>query len=613
MNGQLTIKKRPAANWPRYLILAGLIGAVLGVMMLALTAVTRPQVIVAQGGASICGFKFNDLNGNGTWEQPGEPGIADWEIHLLAGGGISITFTNIDGFYCFDGLADGQYTVMEMLRPGWQQTFPDPATGAGHHDIVIDPTDPEYPNYNEINFGNQERAADAGIHGAKFYDADNNSQWDSGEPGLPGWVIELEGVTTTLTTTTDANGNYWFMGIPTGTYTITEQLQPGWSQTYPPAGNWVVSYVPSQAIEHLNFGNYVQPGEIHGQKFHDTDGDGVKDSGEPGLPNWPIYLQSNNGFWSTITDPQGNYGFVGLPPDNYTVTEGQLPPVWNGQFMLQWVQTYPASGSHMIQLAQGQVVQNVDFGNWQGGKNDFCMIPWDNHFLDTESLQTEIYIFNASMDPQKAYTVQLVGPSTFTVTTPLPITLNPYQYGVVQIEVAYPGIFTGPGQNAMFYATVTNQTTNTSFTCHAALWSYSPQWWTFPNVNSGLAGGIPFGFTQNISFTVQNNGPGGGLHLPAGGGDATYKVWAMTRGITDTSAVSLNGYPPGTVITGTISNTQGITDIPVSVRYTEFILLGPTDIILELDVNGDDQPDMVTSHLVYIEPPRLYLPVIVKP
>ncbi|HUM69034.1 MAG TPA: SdrD B-like domain-containing protein, partial [Chloroflexota bacterium] len=170
MNEQLTINSKPAVNWGRYLILVALIGGVVGVMMLVLTAVPRPQAIAALGGASICGFKFNDLNGNGVWERPGEPGIADWEIQLLGGGGLTITHTNIDGSYCFDGLADGQYTVMEILRPGWQQTFPDPATGAGHYDIVIDPNDPGYPEYNEINFGNQEGAADAGIHGAKFYD-----------------------------------------------------------------------------------------------------------------------------------------------------------------------------------------------------------------------------------------------------------------------------------------------------------------------------------------------------------------------------------------------------------------------------------------------------------
>jgi hypothetical protein len=269
--------------------------------------------------------------------------------------------------------------------------------------------------------------------------------------------------------------------------------------------------------------------------------------------------------------------------------------------MLQWVQTAPVSGTHSIELDPGEIVTGADFGNWQNGKNDFCMIPWDNHFLNTTSLMTEIYIFNASNDPQKAYTLQLVGPTTFTVTTPLPITLNPYQYGVVQIQVAYPSIFNAPSQSAQFQAIVTNLSSNpaTTFTCHAALWSYSPQWWTFPNVNSGLAGGIPFGFTQNISFTVQNNGPGGGLHIPAGGG-ANYRVWAMSRGFEMTPVVSLNGMPPGMAITGTITDT-GQTHIPV------------TDVILELDVTGDGVPDMVTSYLAYLDPPQIYLPVILKP
>lgn len=611
MNAQYTGRK-PSANWPRFLLLAGLIGSVMGVIMLAFTAVFQlPTAVAQQGNGIICGFKFNDLNGNGIWEQPAEPPLAGWTIQLSSGDAFTTTVTNPDGLYCFHDLPDGDYIVEEVQQPGWVQTFPiDPTGQPGVHMITISGG----IGRDNVNFGNRQERDDRGIYGVKFYDANNNGQWDSGEPGLPGWVIELVGDNgTNLTTTTTANGHYWFMGITTGTYTITEQIKPGWTQTYPPSGSWVVFHTPSQATNHLDFGNYAAPGEIHGQKFHDLNGNGVKDAGEPGLPNWTIQLQGNLFFTSTTTDGQGNYWFMGLPPGNYTVSEMQPPPVWNGQYMIQWVQTYPASGSHAITLAPGQVVNDVDFGNWQGGKNDFCMIPWDNHFLDTVSLQTAIYIFNASMDPQKAYTVQLFGPTSFTITTPLPMTLNPYEYGVVNIEVAYPSIFTGPGQSAMFTAVVTNQSSNTTFTCHAALWSYSPQWWTFPNVHSGLAGGIPFGFTQNISFTVQNNGPGGGLYVPAGTGDATYKIWAMTRGITDTSAVSLNGLPPGAVITGTISNTPGQTHLPVSIRYTEFILLGPTDIILELDVTGDGQPDMVTSYLAYIQPPRLYLPAILQP
>lgn len=611
MNEQLRSNHGFPLRWLRAFVLAGVVGGVILVMVLVLTAVSQPQTTVAEGGGYICGTKFNDLNGNGVWENPPEPGLPNWVIQLNAGtGGFITATTDANGGYCFDGLADGQYTVSEENQPGWQQTFPvDPAGGPGVWDITLQLGQ----GRDGIDFGNSLGGGHGtGIHGAKFYDANSNHIWDIYEHGLPGWVIELHGLTTTLTTTTNASGHYWFMGIPTGTYTITEQLQTGWVQTFPVSPTYhTVNYVPSQAIEHQDFGNDAPPGEIHGQKFHDQDGDGVKDAGEPGLQGWTIQIQGNGYFSSTLTDAQGNYWFMGLAPGNYSVTELQPPPVWVWPQMIQWVQTAPANGSHQIQLASGQVVQDADFGNWQNGKNDFCMIPWDNHFLNTSELDTQIYIFNASNDPQKAYTVQLVGSTVFTIVTPMPITLNPYQYGVVNIKVAYPVSFTQPSQNMQFTAVVTNQSTNTTFTCHAALWSYSPQWWTSPNVHSGLAGGIPFGFTQNMSFTVQNNGPS---PLPlSGGGDATYKIWAMTRGITDTAAVSLNGLAPGVAITGTISNTAGLTDIPVSIRYTEFILLGPTDIIFELDVTGDGMPDMVTSYLVYIEPPRLYLPVVIKP
>jgi hypothetical protein len=570
-------------NWPRYVVLVCLAAGVIGVMLLVFTAVPRPQTVLAgQGAAVVCGSKFNDLDGNGIWDVAVEPALPGWVIQLIGTDGlVRIAITSPDGVYCFDAVADGEYTVQEVNQPGWHQTYPvDIGGDPGVHTVII----VNGQSRDGLDFGNHEQAGDSGVRGSKFYDMNNDGQWDIGEPGLSGWVIELVGDNnTTLTTTTNANGSYWFMGIPTGTYTITEQIQPGWTQTYPPApGNHVVVFTPPQMIGDLNFGNYIQPGEIHGQKFHDQDGDGVKDANEPGLPNWTIQAQSNNLLWSTTTDDQGNYWFMDLPPASYTVSEVQPPPVWNGQQMLQWVQTAPVSGTHAINLDSGDIVHDVDFGNWQGGKNDFCMIPWDNHFLNTTSLQTEIYIFNASTDPQKGYSVQLVGPTTFNVLTPLPMTLNPYEYGVVQIEVDYPATFNMPSQAAYFQAVVTNLDSGTSFTCNAALWSFSPIWWTSPNVNSGLGGGLPFGFTQNISFTVQNNS-GGPVQSLTGGGDATYRIWAMSRGMEPTPAVSLNGLPPGVAITGTIANVPGQVDIPVSVQYTEFVLLAPTDIILELD------------------------------
>ncbi len=602
----------PKTNRYMALLSVLILASLVLVFSLATAKGTLARTVV--GGGGICGAKFDDQNANGVWDLGLEPTLPGWTIQLEGGGGFTSTTTNADGFYCFHNLADGQYIVMEVMQPGWQQTFPDPATGGGGvHQVIINGGQ----QVDDINFGNHGGPRDGGVHGAKFYDHNNNGVWDADEWGLPGWTIQLDGNGMVMTTTTGGDGRYWFMDLMTGTYTVTEMLQPGWVQTFPPPpGYYTFLYVPSQSIENLNFGNWTQEfGEIHGMKFHDLDGDGQKDVDEPGLPNWTITVQGNGFITSTVTDDQGNYWFMGLPPGTYIVSELQPPPVWNGQNMIQWVQTYPQTGTHTIQLGPNQMVHDVDFGNWQGGKNDFCMIPWDNHFLDQVSLVTEIYIFNASTDPQKAYTVQLVGPSTMTVLTPtLPISLNPYQYGVVHIQIDYPNSFTGEGQWAQFQAIVTNLATNTTFTCHASLWSYSPNWWTSPNVNSGLAGGIPFGFTQAISFTVTNNG-GGDFPTLAGGGAVDYRIWAMSRGMTDTAPiVSLNGLPPGSVITGQLNITPGQSvDIPVEVAFTDFVLLAPTDIIFELDVDGDGLPDMVTSHLAYIDPPRVFLPVILKP
>ncbi len=77
--------------------------------------------------------------------------------------------------------------------------------------------------------------------------------------------------------------------------------------------------------------------EIRGMKWHDFDGNGVKDAGETGLQGWTIYLDTNtngqldNGEISTITDTNGNYEFTNLRPGIYTIAEVQQPG-WNQTF-----------------------------------------------------------------------------------------------------------------------------------------------------------------------------------------------------------------------------------------------------------------------------------------
>ena len=77
------------------------------------------------------------------------------------------------------------------------------------------------------------------ISGKKFYDANVDGVWDAGEPGIPFWQIwiygGLEGFVP-YNTTTDAGGNYAFMGLDPGTYNVCEvipSLPPVWIPTTP--------------------------------------------------------------------------------------------------------------------------------------------------------------------------------------------------------------------------------------------------------------------------------------------------------------------------------------------------------------------------------------------
>jgi len=123
------------------------------------------------------------------------------------------------------------------------------------------------------------------------------------------------------------------------------------------------------------------PGSIEGTKWNDLDGDGVRDAGEPGLPNWEIEIGDGKTTTTVLTDANGDYSFSDLA-NIYTVTE---------VLQLGWVQTFPTSGSHMVILGGGQVVQDIDFGNVRdidgpavGGE----LIPVDSTSLLVAGAQT---------------------------------------------------------------------------------------------------------------------------------------------------------------------------------------------------------------------------------
>ncbi|MCX6668407.1 MAG: SpaA isopeptide-forming pilin-related protein, partial [Methanothrix sp.] len=98
----------------------------------------------------------------------------------------------------------------------------------------------------------------------------------------------------------------------------------------------------------------VEPSRnISGMKFNDKNGNGLKDSGEPGLAGWIINLVKPDGSGvSTITKEDGSYRFESLNAGTYTVNE----VAQSG-----WNQTVP-TGSYVVDLKDTDAIDK-DFGN----------------------------------------------------------------------------------------------------------------------------------------------------------------------------------------------------------------------------------------------------------
>jgi hypothetical protein len=95
--------------------------------------------------------------------------------------------------------------------------------------------------------------------GYKFIDLNTNGVWETNEPVKTNWTINVFNEATNLvaTTTTSSKGYYRFT-LPCGTYIIKEGSLPGWVQTAPTNGCYLVTVGAGQNTN-LNFGNYFPP------------------------------------------------------------------------------------------------------------------------------------------------------------------------------------------------------------------------------------------------------------------------------------------------------------------------------------------------------------------
>jgi len=181
--------------------------------------------------ASISGFKFIDVNGNGA-RDAGEPGGAGVTIRLSGPGGTGTgvqTTTASDGSFTFNGVAPGTYLVSEVVPVGFTQTSPG---GAG----VISMTVASGENRTGLLFGNQVTGpGGAGsVSGLKILDLNSNGIVDGIDRPLEGIVFVLTASDgTTRQATSGPDGIFRFDGVAPGNYVVSEILPANFFQTFP--------------------------------------------------------------------------------------------------------------------------------------------------------------------------------------------------------------------------------------------------------------------------------------------------------------------------------------------------------------------------------------------
>ncbi len=365
---------------------------------------------------SISGYKWNDLNENGSRETGGwqwvcnpwchlewtsaEPKLVGWTINLknAAGAIVATTTTGADGSYSFNNLISGDYEVCEVLQGGWTNITPLCQT------VDLSSDEDEYKN-----FGNHEQPTGS-ITVHKQVDNDGNGTYESGDAVANdlGFRWGLDGVTPSRSMGTVAT-NLVFGNHSIAENTVAGYVYTGWystnngsfscsnpqSQSQPPVSTPLGTGYENVEITLCN----KRVGSISGYKWSDQDGDRNWDDGEDGLEGWTIYLDLNNNLQldpnepSTTTGADGSYTFSDLDFDSYYIREVN---------QTGWNQTTPYHnyGSDYLTLNSGYSnATNRNFGNQQRGSIRVCKV-----IIDAQG-----QITNGSDMPATTFTVNWTG------------------------------------------------------------------------------------------------------------------------------------------------------------------------------------------------------------
>ncbi len=287
---------------------------------------------------TISGFVFHDLDKDGVRDS-GEAGLGNVTVTLSNGATVT---TASDGSYSFTQLFAQPYTVGSGTVEGFYRTSPSSLTVTA--------------SASEVNFGFTYET----ISGFVFYDIDKDGVRDVGEPGFANVSVTLSNG---VVVATGADGSYSVSYLLAQAYTLTSGTVEGHYRTTPE-----FLTVTASASE-VNFGFTYET--ISGFVYYDSNNNGVRDFGEPALPNVNVTLDKDGTPLTVASASDGSYSFSYLLPKTYQVTVADLEG---------FVHSSPAVQNPLA------TAENVNFGffidySWLNGKtaNGFTIGYWKNN------------------------------------------------------------------------------------------------------------------------------------------------------------------------------------------------------------------------------------------
>jgi uncharacterized protein (DUF2141 family) len=226
----------------------------------------------------------------------------------------------------------------EYTRDGGRFRFPgnpgDPGVPIGVEEVLVTP-----PVGMRITTGNartrvivfQDSATDVvvgigqsldvgSVTGTVFQDTNANGTREANESGIAGAIVDLTtSVGTVVTLRTDNDGFYQSSSVVAGNVTVRLRESCG---VKPSVSNTQTTRVFVGGISPVKaFGVTSIKGRVNGLIFHDSNGNGVQDSGELGLPGWTVYSDLNENAQYDLAEPatatctNGSYA-LDVPDDN---------------------------------------------------------------------------------------------------------------------------------------------------------------------------------------------------------------------------------------------------------------------------------------------------------